>query len=132
MQIDQEKIKKRLSEIEQSKEDIRKISSLADNVFWEKKENIAALKYYLLQIIEGIGSICVHIAAKKFNKGVSAFGECFEALNKEGYLKDDLTDKLRKMVKFRNKLIHQYWEIDDQKILDYARNDLSDVDDFIR
>ena len=36
------------------------------------------------------------------------------------------------MTKFRNKLIHRYWEIDDQKILEYAKTDLNDFNEFIK
>jgi uncharacterized protein YutE (UPF0331/DUF86 family) len=132
MQIEAEKIKKRVAEINEAKEGIVRIVSLSDKELLANKESMAALKYYLLQIVEAVGSICVHIAAKKFNKGVSAFGECFEILNEEGLLNDDLTLRLRKMAKFRNKLMHQYWGIDDVKILEYAKKDLGDIDDFIR
>ena len=69
---------------------------------------------------------------EKFNKGVSAFGECFEIMEKEGVLKNDLTDKLRKMAKFRNKLIHRYWEVEDRNILEYARKDIGDFEDYMR
>lgn len=86
----------------------------------------------MLQAIEAVGGVCVHIAAKKFNRGVSAFGECFEIMEKEGVLEKTLADKLRKMAKFRNKLIHRYWEIEDKNILEYARKDLGDFEDFIR
>jgi len=132
MEIDKEKIKQRFSEINESLQEIQRLASLGDKEFWSKKENIAAVKYYLLQAIESVGGICVHIAAKKFNKGVSAFGECFEILGKEGFLTEDLVSQLRKMVKFRNKLMHRYWEIDDKNILEYSRKDLNDFQDFIK
>src|SRR3989338_1394933 len=132
MEIDKEKIKQRFAEINESLKEIKRLTSLKDEEFWTKKENIAAVKYYLLQAIEGIGSICVHIAAKKFNKGVSVFGECFEILEKEGFLQESLALKLRKMVKFRNKLIHRYWEIDEKNVLEYSRKDLNDFNDFMK
>jgi uncharacterized protein YutE (UPF0331/DUF86 family) len=132
MEIDKEKIKKRFSEINEALQEIRKLTSLSDKEFWAKKEYIAAVKYYLLQAIEAVGSVCVHTAAKKFNKGVSAFGECFEILEKEGLLEESLTSRLRKMVKFRNKLMHKYWEVDDKNILNYTREDLGDFEEFIR
>lgn len=132
MDIDREKIKQRFSEINESLSEIKRLASLKDDGFWAKKENIAAVKYYLLQAIESVGGICVHIAAKKFNKGVSAFGECFEILSKENFIGDELVLRLRKMVKFRNKLMHRYWEIDDKNILEYARKDLKDFEDFIK
>lgn len=47
-------------------------------------------------------------------------------------MSEDLSSRLRKMVKFRNKLMHRYWEIDDQNILEYVRKDLKDFEDFIK
>lgn len=132
MDIDKEKIKQRFSEINESLSEIKRLASLEDSEFWSKKENIAAVKYYLLQAIESVGGVCVHIVAKKYNKGVSAFGECFEILQKEGFLDEELALRLRKMAKFRNKLMHRYWEIDDKNILEYARKDLKDFEDFMK
>lgn len=132
MQIDKEKIKKRIVEIGEALSEIKRITSLSDKEFWSDKEHIAAVKYYLLQTIEGVGSVCLHIVAKKYNKAVTIFGECFERLAEEGFLNQDLAGKLRKMVGFRNKLVHQYWQIDDKKVLQYSREDLKDIQDFMR
>ncbi|MFA4890579.1 MAG: DUF86 domain-containing protein [Candidatus Paceibacterota bacterium] len=132
MEIDKEKIKQRFSEIDESLEEIKRLVSVDEKEFWSKKENIAAVKYYLLQAIEAVGGICVHIAAKKFNKGVSAFGECFEILEKEEFLPKIFSSKLKKMVKFRNKLIHRYWEIEDENILEYSKKELDDFNEFIK
>jgi uncharacterized protein YutE (UPF0331/DUF86 family) len=132
MEVDKGKIKHRFSDINESLKEIQQLTSLEDKKFWSDKKNIAALKYYLLQAIEGIGSICAHIAAKEFSKGISAFGECFDLLEEKGALDANLTSRLRKMVNFRNKPIHQYWEIDDKKVLEYAREDIDDFNDFIK
>jgi uncharacterized protein YutE (UPF0331/DUF86 family) len=131
MELDQDKIKERVSEIQECLGEIERLVSVSEENFWSKKENIAAVKYYFLQAIESVGGICVHIAAKKYNKGVSYFGECFEVLEAEGFLEKKLAEELRKMVKFRNKLIHRYWEINDKNILEYAKSDLNDFNDFI-
>lgn len=132
MELDKEKIKNRFAEMNAALQEIQRLSYLPDNEFWSRKENMAAMKYYLLQTIEATGSVCAHIAAKKFNKGVSSFGECFGVLEKEGVLERNLSMRLKKMVKFRNKLIHRYWEIEDENILEYARNDSGDFRDFMK
>jgi uncharacterized protein YutE (UPF0331/DUF86 family) len=132
MDIDKEKIKSRFAEINEALAEAKRLAGLSDEEFRLKKEYIAAVKYNLLLAIEAAGSICVHISAKKFNKGVTAFGECFEILAKEDFLDAGLADKLRKMAKFRNKLIHRYWEIENEKILEYARRNLSDFNDFMK
>jgi uncharacterized protein YutE (UPF0331/DUF86 family) len=132
MDIDKEKIKKRFSEINNAVKEIKSISALPDKDFWAEKKNIAALKYYLLQAIESVGNISAHIVAKVYNLGVSSFGECFDVLEKEGILNDIFILNLRQMVKFRNRLVHEYWDVDDKKVLDFARKDISDFKDFIK
>ena len=64
MNLDIEKIKKRISEIEESINEINKIVSINEYEFWKDKRNIASVKYYLLEAIEAVGEICVHIVAK--------------------------------------------------------------------
>ena len=64
--------------------------------FWKDKRNIATLKYYLILMIESVGSVCTHILAKKFNRAVSTLSECFEFMEKEGILNKNLTESLKK------------------------------------
>ena len=80
----------------------------------------------LLESIEAAGSICAHIAAKKLHQAVASFGECFASLEEAGMINDNLSQRLQRMVRFRNLLVHQYWEVSDKKVLKYARNDLQD------
>jgi uncharacterized protein YutE (UPF0331/DUF86 family) len=131
MEIDKDKIKKRFAEINDALREIERLSVLDDEEFWSRRENIAAVKYYLVQAIEAVGSVCVHVAARKLGKGVSAFGECFELMEHEKCLPGELAGKLRRMVKFRNKLIHQYWEISDKMVLEYCRENREDFKEFM-
>lgn len=121
MSLDKEKIKKRIGDIREATEEIKKLTSIDEKDFWEEKKNIAVLKYFLLVAIEALGSICVHICAKKFNKGVSSIGECITLLEKEKILSSELSDRLR----------NQYWDIDDKRVYNYTKYDIKDFFDFI-
>jgi len=132
MNLDIEKIKKRVSEIEESINEINKIVSINEYEFWKDKRNITSVKYYLLEAIEAVGEICVHIVAKKFGKGVNSLSECINILEKEEILNKELSSRLKKMIKFRNKLIHKYWDIDDKLVYEYAKNETDDFTDFIK
>jgi len=132
MNLDIEKIKKRISEIEESINEINKIVSINEYEFWKDKRNITSVKYYLLEAIEAVGGICVHIVAKKFGKGVNSLSECINILEEEEILDKELSLRLKKIVKFRNKLIHKYWEIDDKLVYEYAKNETDDFTDFIK
>jgi len=132
MNLDIEKIKKRVSEIEESINEINKIVSINEYEFWKDKRNITSVKYYLLEAIEAVGGICVHIVAKKFGKGVNSLSECINILEEEEILNKELSSRLKKMIKFRNKLIHKYWDIDDKLVYEYAKNETNDFTDFIK
>ncbi len=132
MNLDIEKIKKRVSEIEESINEINKIVSINEYEFWKDKRNITSVKYYLLEAIEAVGGICVHIVARKLGKGVNSLSECINILEKEEILDKELCSRLKKMVKFRNKLIHKYWDIDDKLVNEYAKNETDNFTDFIK
>jgi len=132
MNIDIEKVKQRITEIRENLEKIKKYSSPSDEDFKKDERNILSIKFLLLESIEACGNICVHILAKKIFRASSSFSECFENLHKSKVIGEDLSTRLIKMARFRNILVHRYWEVDNQKILDYARNNLEDFDFFIK
>jgi uncharacterized protein YutE (UPF0331/DUF86 family) len=35
------------------------------------------------------------------------------------------------MAKFRNRLVHVYWDIDDKQIYDYLQNSVADLETFL-
>jgi len=132
MDVDIEKIKNRMSEIRENIGKLGQYSSISDKEFWEDERNILSVKHLLLESIEACSNICIHISAKKLFKAPSSFSECFEILHKSKITDEDLSSRLRKMARFRNILVHRYWEIENQKILGYARNDLGDFEQFLR
>lgn len=132
MEIDAEKIKKRISEIDEAIEKVERYASVPDSEFWQDERNILAVKHLLLESIEACGNICVHITARKLFSAPSSFAECFEGLNKSNIIDNELTEKLVRMARFRNILVHRYWDIDDRKILDYARNHIFDFRQFVK
>lgn len=44
---------------------------------------------------------------------------------------DELASSLVRMVRFRNLLVHRYWEVDPIRVLGYARENLGDFEAFL-
>lgn len=130
--IDIEKIKSRISEIKSNIEKVKKYAGLPEEEFWGDERNILSVKHLLLESIEACGSICVHILAQKVYQAPSSFAECFEHLHRAAVIDEELSLKLRNMARFRNILVHRYWEVDEKKILEYAKNNLGDFEQFLR
>lgn len=131
-EIDLEKIKQRFSEVEQALSLIQKYTQTPEKKFWQDERNMLSTKQLLLQAAEALGSVCIHIASKSLHVGVSEYGECFEKLLNANIINKELTLKLRKFIRFRNMLVHRYWEIDDKKVFQYVRRDIKDLEDFIK
>ena len=45
---------------------------------------------------------------------------------------DDFLPTARQMVRFRNRLVHLYWEVDDEIVYQILQNNLADFDRFAR
>jgi uncharacterized protein YutE (UPF0331/DUF86 family) len=122
-----EKLKARAADVRSAVAKIAKYTALPDDVFWSDERNLFSVKYLLLQSMEALGSICVHVLAKEFNFPASSYASCFEEMEKRGVLTKELSAKLRKIIRFRNLLVHRYWEVDEKRVVQYAREDTGDM-----
>ena len=125
--VNLEKLKSRAADIRSAIEKIQTYTTLPDSDFWADERNIYAVKYLLLQSMEALGSICVHVLARRFQVAVSNYASCFQELEGKNVISPALSNKLRKMIRFRNIMVHRYWEVDDERVLEYARNDVQDM-----
>ena len=90
-----------------------------------------ALKFSLFEIVEACIDIANHIiAAERFERAES-YAEMFITLGKHGVIQKELAEKLAKMARFRNLLVHRYWEADMRYIMEIVENSLGDVEEFM-
>jgi uncharacterized protein YutE (UPF0331/DUF86 family) len=92
---------------------------------------LAALKWYLLLALEDAFALCNQAVSILGGEPPSAYAECFERLAARGVINTALSNRLQAMARFRNLLLHRYWEVDDQRVLQIARNDLGDLEQFV-
>ena len=115
--IDIEKVKSRVLTIRENVAKIKQYAGLTDDDFWIDERNLYSIKYLMLESIEAAASLCSHFVAHYGGQSPSSFPECFETLGRLGIVSDELRDKLIAMARFRNLLVHRYWEIDNQRVL---------------
>jgi uncharacterized protein YutE (UPF0331/DUF86 family) len=127
-----EMVRDRAREIRESVDKIRTYTAQPDADFFADERNLYTVMHLLLISIESVASICNHLLAKTASKAPASYSECFEGLRELGILDEPLTDHLIQMVRFRNILVHRYWQIDPERVLSYARENLRDFEDFLR
>ena len=129
--LNQELVKSRAQEIRENLEKIRRYASLTDDKFWADERNLYTVMHLLLMSIEATGALCSHITARLARRAPVSYAECFEGLRGLDVLDDELAGRLVQMARFRNLLVQRYWEVDPERVLRYARGNLTDFEAFL-
>ena len=107
----------RLSNLERNISELEKFKS--KNEIDEIKKNLQLqwiLRYGIFESIQIVIDISCHLVTKYNLGNPKTYGECIEYLKQEKYLNSALAEKLLGMTGLRNILIHEYIEIDVEKL----------------
>ena len=104
--------------------------SLDDFLKDRDKQDIASFR--LIVATEAAIDICLHVAAKILKQVPEEYSGCFKLLSDHDIIDRDLSQRLVKMARFRNLLVHRYWEIEYSRMYEIICNaDLDDLVEFI-
>lgn len=88
--------------------------------------------YRLLVAIEAALQICFHISAQRLNHVPEGYAGCFAVLGEAGVIPQDLSENLQRMARFRNMLVHVYWQVDYDRLYGILQEHLGDLRTFVR
>lgn len=104
---------------------------MPDAEFFADERNLLAVLHLLLITIEATGRICTHLLAREAARSPASFAECMQGLGELGVIDAALSTRLVQMARFRNLLVHQYWQVDPTRVLTYARENLGDFEAYL-
>ncbi|OQX51362.1 MAG: hypothetical protein B5M54_11020 [Candidatus Aminicenantes bacterium 4484_214] len=126
-----DRIRYLIGEINSAFYKLEKIRKISKEEFLKSQEKIDSSKYNLIIIIEGAIDICNHIVARAGGRAPTDYGDCFAILGELEILSPELVEKLKKMAKFRNLLVHLYWKVDNQRVFNIIQKDINDIKLFL-
>jgi uncharacterized protein YutE (UPF0331/DUF86 family) len=124
-------IEDRIGLINQSITRLKKLSSLREETFLDG-DTPAIAESYIRRSLEAIFDVGRHIIARTAGKGIVEYKEVANALGTAGVVTKDLAERLKLMAGYRNRLIHFYYEITDKELFLIVRNNLSDMENFVK
>ena len=107
---------------------LRDMAHTERSAFLKDAAKVGAAKYYLQVSIEACLDLGNHIIAAERFRSPKDYRDIFSVLNEQGLLPDDFASTLRQMAGLRNRLVHLYWEVDDEQIYDNLQHHLGDFD----
>jgi len=126
-----EVIENRIKKLQDYLEKLVELKNINKNEFISDFRNSNSAKYLLQVSIECCLDISNHIIASEKFRSPDDYADSFRVLNEQKIVPDSLIDRLIEMAKFRNRIVHVYWEVDEDLVYDIIQNYLSDFELFI-
>jgi len=125
--VSTEKISRKFVQLEEYLELLARIGEISEKEFIEDKILIGSAKYYLQVSIECCLDVANHIIASEKYRAPKDYADTFSVIAESGIIEKGLSQNLRQMAKFRNRLVHLYAEIENRSIYAYIQDDLKDI-----
>jgi uncharacterized protein YutE (UPF0331/DUF86 family) len=132
LKYDADRVAKLSSEIYKALDDLVEISGIPKSDFLQKRHIIAGAKYYFIVAIEASIDLSNHLISQNNFPIPESYADSFRILKDEGALSQELTLKLMDMARFRNRLVHIYWDVDDEMIYEILNQDINDIRTFLK
>lgn len=124
--------------IEKGKSKVRKYLLILDNYKDSKQGELAqditlrgAVERYLYLAVQATIDLAEAIISYKELRRPSTLSESFEILHSEKLISKKIVDKMVKMTGFRNRIAHDYGDIDHLILHDILVNHLKDIENFL-
>jgi uncharacterized protein YutE (UPF0331/DUF86 family) len=127
-----DRIRQIMGEINVALHKLAAYTEISESDFLSNPEKVDSAKYNLIVAIEGAMDICNSIVARAGGRAPKDHADCFEVLRELGFLEAEFVERLKRMARFRNLLVHLYWRVDDKKIHQILREDIRDIKEYLK
>ena len=124
--IDKQKIESLFKELDTYLKEVRQLSLLSEVEYLTNVRNIYSGRYLLQISIETCINIGNHIISREALGIPKDYADTFRILQSNNIISTSLLERLILMTRFRNRIVHLYWDIDDKLVLEIIKNNYED------
>lgn len=132
MEINEDKVRKLSYELKKALARLKVLSSLPQEEFVNDPDKVGSAKYHFLVAIEAAIDLCNHIIVKNNYRSPEDYSDTFRVIGEEKIFDGAFVKNLISMAKFRNRLVHIYWEVDDELLYKILTINLVDIERFLK
>jgi uncharacterized protein YutE (UPF0331/DUF86 family) len=129
--LDQSIIKRKIALIETDLDQLKNVSEMSMAKFLDDFSIIAATERWLQRTAGRLIDINYHLLKEKASVTPKDYYHSFELMAKNGYISNDLYKKIAPITGLRNRLAHEYDEIDNQLLYESIHSTLGTVPIFL-
>jgi uncharacterized protein YutE (UPF0331/DUF86 family) len=131
LEFNPDKVRKITSEIFNALERLEELKALSEADFLSDLHKIGSAKYNLIVAIEGMIDLCNHVIAKNGFRTPEDYADTFKVMAEKGAFGGAFNSTLIQIARFRNRLVHIYWEVDDHELYRIIGSRLPDIKAFL-
>lgn len=131
MEFDKNKIDQKLLFMDICLNKLKKLRAFDKEIFIEDFTKVDSAKYLLQVSIEAMLDISSHLIARNRWGKPKDNKEHFQMLSDNGIIDKNDVSIYFNMAKFRNRIVHMYFDISDDMIYDIVQNNINDFERFI-
>ncbi len=125
-------VHQRFQDIRDSLDRLDVIAQQPLEVFLADQDMRDVASYRLLIAIEAAIQLCFHVSAHRVQRVPEGYADCFALLGEAGVVPEELSRRLQQMARFRNMLVHVYWDVDYERIYTMLQANLDDLRAFVQ
>ncbi|MFN3739849.1 MAG: type VII toxin-antitoxin system HepT family RNase toxin [Thermodesulfovibrionales bacterium] len=121
-------IKRKLAELDTYLKQLREYQNIKLSDYksqWKTQRIVERTLHIMIEICVDISN---HIISNYGLRPPTSYADTFSVLLERKLINKSLSERLQRMAKFRNILVHQYEEVDPEIVISILRKDLKDVE----
>lgn len=130
--VDKDIIQRKLAFIDLKLQNLETLKQIERGEFLASFQAVDSAKYNLQVCIEALIDVSNHVVAREHWGIPNTSAEAIKLIVQHGVLGKDREVSLVQMVKFRNRIVHLYQEVDDSEIYRILHENLDDIKSFIQ
>ena len=125
-------MRKITSEVISALQRLGDLGKIPEAEFLADPHKVGSAKYSLIVAIEGTLDLSNHIISKNGFRTPEDYADTYRVLEERGVFDAEFTSALVQMARFRNRLVHIYWDVDDAEIYRIILTRLQDIRRFLK
>ena len=127
-----DKVENTLRNLKGYVEKLKRLAVLSREEFLSDFTKVESAKHLFQVSVERCIDVANHIIASERFPAPKSYAESFETLAEKEILPHNFVSTLRRIVQFRNRLVHLYWDVDAEVIHELVQKNLTDFDTFAK
>lgn len=128
--INPERLEKLISSMRESVRLLNDIKKMPESEYKKDVHRQSSAKYNFIAAIEAAIDIGNHLISKHGFRAPNDYADTFRVLADSGVIEKDFASELEKMSRFRNRLVHIYWDVDVSEVWRILQSRLDDFEKY--